>query len=94
MSFSDGWIGKLVPPFHLIVVGVVVVGKLRFLGENGIVITQIEPRYKHEVIVRGLCWNGLRDHKRHNNMLDSNYSPAYTHFKKKDRLHKVASIIS
>lgn len=41
-------------PSTLTVVGVVVVGKLRFLGENGIVITQIEARDQHEVIVCGL----------------------------------------
>src|ERR1019366_2987675 len=40
-----------------------------------------------------LCWYGLWGHNRHKNMLDSNFSPAYTHFMKKDRLHNEASII-
>ena len=35
---------------------------------------------------RSVCWNGLRQHKRCNIIVDSNFSLVYTHFMKKDRL--------
>jgi len=42
---------------------------------------------------RSLCWNGLRGHNRHKNMLDCNFSPNYGCFMNKDRLYNGASII-
>jgi hypothetical protein len=74
-------------------------GFQRSISGRKVVKRDVEPRFgvgqqSAQRRAGSLCWNGLRGHKRHKNMLDSNFSPAYTLFMKKDRLHKAASVIS